>query len=78
MAAAIAEILFGFFLEVVCHFTAVVLVRLMTFGRVGFECWPPRHPKAIILPDEAAQLIGVIIIILLVVIAVTTRWLLIK
>lgn len=78
MGALIAELLFWLFLEFACHFTAIIFVRLGSFGRMGFECWPPKHPGAIVLRDENAQGIGAIIITLLVFVALMLRWFLIQ
>ena len=68
MGAIIAELLFYLFAEIVggilwviCGLTAVVLLRIMTLNFVGFDSWPPKHSRALVLPDDLSPLVGVLI-----------------
>jgi hypothetical protein len=49
----------------VCRSAAVVLVRVVTLNWIGFECWPPKHSRAIVLRDEDALGIGAGILLLI-------------
>ena len=67
MGAFLAELLFSLFVEIVgwilwivCSLTAVVLVRIITLNFVGFDSWPPRHSRALVLSDDWSPLVGVL------------------
>jgi hypothetical protein len=44
--------------EAVCGVTAIYAMPIISFGWVGFAWSPPRNPKAIVLADDWATLIG--------------------